>query len=422
MIDEAALQSKANADLAAELSQIANLNGITFTMFLEEIDRSNLDLAAARTNMPIAEAQFVAVRVYPNPVFQAGYGGDVSNNKQPTTYTAGVSEAFQLPNKVGTRSQVAREAEEIASAQLQDFIRNLRAQAADVFIDGLQGLLVLHQEQKHLDRARELLQTNIEQQRKQEMGEIPVLRSRVAELQARGEVTTARSDLQQILRKMLLLMGKQGEDQLFRPKGTLETSPRQFSLNALVARAVAERPDVVAAIHSVNAARAAYNNVRAERVPDLTLGGNWAHFTRSTNLIDPSPTWDAAYVSLSVPIPVSNLNTGPVQAAYYSIVQSEQLLRAEQLRAESEVRSAYDRYSMAVITAEQYAHELLQDTDDIYRAKLYGLANEKASLLEVLDAHSAVNDVYMGYFSALGEKAKALVGLEQAAGIWDIDF
>src|SRR5215831_1091462 len=38
MIDEAALQAKANADLAAELSEIANLNGITFTMFLEEVE------------------------------------------------------------------------------------------------------------------------------------------------------------------------------------------------------------------------------------------------------------------------------------------------------------------------------------------------------------------------------------------------
>jgi len=422
MIDEAALESKANADLAAELSEITTLNGITFTMFVEEVERSNLDLAAARTNVPIAEAQFLAARVYPNPVFQAGYGGDVSNNKQPSAYTAGVTEAFQIPNKVGTRSQVAREAEEIASAQLQDFIRNLRAQAADVFIDGLQGLLVLHQKQKRLDRARELLQTNIEQQRKQEMGEIPVLRSRIAELQAREEVTTARSDLQQTLRKMSLLMGKQGEDQLLRPKGTLDASLREFSLNALVARAVGERPDVVAASHSVNAARAVYDNVKAERVPDLTLGGNWIHFTRSTNLIDPSPTWDGAYVTLSIPIPVSNLNAGPVQAAYYTIVQSEQMLRAEQLRAESEVRSAYDRYSMAVITAEQYAQELLRDTDDIYRAKLFGLTSQKASLLEVLDAHVAENEVYLGYFSALAEQARALVALEQAAGIWDIDF
>jgi len=422
MVDEAALHAKANADLAAEVLEIANLNGITFTMFLQEVERSNPDLSAARTNVPIAQAQFVAARVYPDPVFQAGYGGDVSNNKQPSAYTAGVAEAFQLPNKVGTRRQVAHEAEEIASAQLQDFIRNLRAQAADVFIDALQSLLVLQQKQKHLNQARELLQTNIAQQREQQIGEIPVLRSRVAELQARGEVTTARSDLQQALRKMLLLMGKEGADQLFRPKGTLHPSPRQFSLNALVAHALAERPDVVAATHSVNAARAVYDNVKAERVPDLTLGGNWAHFTRSTNPIDPSPTWDAAYVSLSISIPVSNLNTGPVQAAYYSIVQADQMLRAQQLRAESEVRSAYDRYGMAMITTEQYAQELLQDTDDVYRARIFGLANRRASLLEALDAHAAVNDVYMGYFSALGDEAKALVALEQAAGIWDIDF
>src|SRR5262249_36730365 len=171
MVDEAALQSKANADLAAELAEISNLTGITFTVFLEKVEGSNLDLAAARTTVPIAEAQFVAARVYPDPVFQAGYGGDISNNKQPTPITGGITQALQLPSKVGTRRQVALEAEEVASAQLQDFMRNLRAQAADVFIDGLEALLVLERKQRHLDQARELLQTNIEQQRNRQTGE-----------------------------------------------------------------------------------------------------------------------------------------------------------------------------------------------------------------------------------------------------------
>jgi outer membrane protein TolC len=45
-----------------------------------------------------------------------------------------------------------------------------------------------------------------------------------------------------------------------------------------------------------------------------------------------------------------------------------------------------------------------------------------ASLLEVLEAQRANNDVYLAYYAALNEQAKALVALEQSSGISDINF
>jgi outer membrane protein, heavy metal efflux system len=46
----------------------------------------------------------------------------------------------------------------------------------------------------------------------------------------------------------------------------------------------------------------------------------------------------------------------------------------------------------------------------------------KSSLVDVLNAHQAINQVYVDYYNALSEQAKALVALETAAGIWDVDF
>ena len=33
-----------------------------------------------------------------------------------------------------------------------------------------------------------------------------------------------------------------------------------------------------------------------------------------------------------------------------------------------------------------------------------------------------MNDVYLAYYDALADHARSLVALEQAAGIWDVDF
>src|SRR4029077_925715 len=57
----------------------STLYPIAFQEFLQEVERSNLDLAAQRYNVSIAEAQLVVARVYPNPTFQLGYNGDVSH-------------------------------------------------------------------------------------------------------------------------------------------------------------------------------------------------------------------------------------------------------------------------------------------------------------------------------------------------------
>jgi outer membrane protein TolC len=40
----------------------------------------------------------------------------------------------------------------------------------------------------------------------------------------------------------------------------------------------------------------------------------------------------------------------------------------------------------------------------------------------VLDAHQALDQLHLDYYNALSGRAKALVELEQAAGIWDINF
>jgi outer membrane protein TolC len=54
--------------------------------------------------------------------------------------------------------------------------------------------------------------------------------------------------------------------------------------------------------------------------------------------------------------------------------------------------------------------------------KLYSYNCGSASLLEVLEAQRANNDVCLAYYAALNERAKALVALEQSSGIWDINF
>jgi cobalt-zinc-cadmium efflux system outer membrane protein len=154
----------------------------------------------------------------------------------------------------------------------------------------------------------------------------------------------------------------------------------------------------------------------------VDVGVGFVHSTRITNVIDPAPPWNALALTLSVPIPLSNINKGTLMAAKFGEAQADKAAEATELKAVTEVRQAYTRYNLAHVAVSQYSDELLQDADRVLDAKLYSYQRGSASLIEVLDAQRANNDTYLAYFDALSEQAKSLVAVDQAAGIWDIEF
>jgi cobalt-zinc-cadmium efflux system outer membrane protein len=309
----------------------------------------------------------------------------------------------------------------VSIAQTSDFLRNLRRQAADAFVNALTAALLVERKQKGLLCAKQLIKFNTSRPMSADARQAELLRSRVAALQARDEIIKAQSLFQQSLIQMSLLVGERRLG-LFYPVGNLDIAPRQFKIEDLVKHALGSRGDIDAALYSLEQARAQYNLIQANRVPDVSVGVGYNHFTRVTNPIDPSPAWDWLGMTFSIPIPLSNLNQGALESAHYTELQAEKVLKAERLKAELDVRSSYERYILAVDSVEEYAQELVRDTDRLFQSRLSTLEQGKTSLLEALDAYSTINEVYLGYYAALNEQAKALIALEQAAGIWDVNF
>jgi cobalt-zinc-cadmium efflux system outer membrane protein len=395
---------------------------IAFKSFLHEVEHSNLDYAAQRYNVPIAEAQVTAAKVFPNPTLLGGSSFDVSHEKQATTYASGVTQTILLGGKIRARTEVAKSNLMVNAAQLEDFFRNLRATATNAYVDGLSGQLSLERKKRSLETLERLAASNQERLRAGDIGEVDLLQSRVAALQARSDFLAAQSTFEQGLIGLAALLGDHDQRVLFSPTGTLKAHPLSLELEELVASALAKRGDVLAAEGARQVARAQYNLTRANRVPDVDVGVGFVHNTRITNVIDPAPPWNSLAFTLSMPIPLSNINRGDLMAAKLGEAQADKAAEAAELKAVTEVRQAYTRYSLARAAVSQYSGELLQDADTVLEAKLYSYRRGGASLLEVLDAQRANNDTYLAYFAALSEQAKALVGLEQAAAIWDIEF
>ncbi len=411
-----------NLNLLDQLPGLPIARKTTFREYMERVETSNPDLEAERFNVPISKAQLLAARIYPDPDFQAGYGGDVSGQRQATTYAGNLSQTILLGGKIGARTDAANATLQARQAQLSDFLRNLRALSANSYIDAVTGLLALQQQIRALQKAQQLVALNRRRAKANHLSENDLTRARINELEERGKVIRYESSLHQTLIAMAALAGDESDAGLVVPTGRLQIPPRQFSLESLLAKAVFSRSDVIAAARQLDNARAEYQIAKANRVPDLTVGGAYAHETRITNPIDPAPAWDSLGISLSIPIPLSDLNQGPTEAAYYLQSQAEEELRAAKLRAASEVCSAYERYTLSQAVVVQFADEMFRDSDQAYESRLLELQRKTATLVDVLDMHRALNQLYFDYYGALNEQAKALVSLERSVGIWDVDF
>ena len=420
-----ALANPASLNSVETIEQLPGLpliGRITFREFMGQVESANLAFAAQRYNIPIARAQLTASAVYPDPTFQAGYDGDVSRNRQVTTYSGTLNQTVLLGGKIGDREDAASASLRANDAQVRDFLRTLRGQAADTFIDGVIGVLKLGRQIKAVARAQQLVELNNDRMKKGEISEDGVIRARISLLEAQSDLFDGESALHQTLGGMAVFEGTSRSGALVEPVGNLEAPPRTFSLEELVNEAVTRRGDVVAAQYALENASANYRLAHANRIPDLTISGNYQHLTRVTNPIDPAPAWDSAAVAFSIPIPLSDLNTGALQVAYYQQLQAQEYLQAAKLQAETDVRTAYEQYALSVDAAQQFASELFRDAVTTYKSRLFKLEKGSVTLVDVLDAHQALNQLYLDYYDALSRRAKALVALEQSAGIWDVDF
>jgi cobalt-zinc-cadmium efflux system outer membrane protein len=407
---------------ARPLPSLPITNWITFADFMRLVEQQNLALAAQRYNVPIAEARLTAAHVYPDPAFQAGYGGDVSNERQATTYNGQLTATIVLGGRLRYGVQAASASLGASRAGLADYLRTLRGQAADAFIDAVTGWLKFERDIKSLKRAQQLVEFNAGLYSKGQVTDDAMMRSRIAELEAHSNLSDAQSALHQTLGGLSVMMGTSRRDSLIGAQGNLEEPAPTFSLEELVEKAVTSRTDVVAAQYNLDSAAATYKQTKAQRIPDLALSGVYNHLTRITNPIDPAPAWDSAGVQFSIPIPFSDLNKGAVQAAYYTQLQAEKTLQATRLQAEDDVRTAYEQYVLSIEETNLFGAELLKDSDRSYKQRLFRLAKGQVTLTDVLDAHAALDQLYTDYYNALGNRAKALVALEQAAGIWDVNF
>ncbi|SKD09195.1 outer membrane protein, cobalt-zinc-cadmium efflux system [Chitinophaga ginsengisegetis] len=389
--------------------------------YLRLVATQHLGYAAQQYNVSIAAAGIESAKVFPDPQLSLdGFDNQHRVLKLSYGYNSGISTTLELGGKRKARVALAQSGLELSQAQLQDYFRQLRADATIAWYNALlqQGLLRVQQHAG--DIMRQLAAADAIRFQK---GVITATDARQSELEANqllNSIYQQEADFKTALVQLNINTGRSHGDTLLLPAGGFDHLERDFNLAILIADAQESRADILAANATKTVAEKSLALVKANRKIDLGINAGVGYNAAATSDIAPTPRYIASSAGISVPLKWSNHYKGDLHSAQYAIKQAGVAYNQVQLQIQVEVTQAWYNYHAAQQQVQQFEHTLLTSAQQVLQGKMYSYQRGETSLLEVLNAQRTWNEVQQNYQEALFRYAAALVELERAAGIWDI--
>jgi outer membrane protein, heavy metal efflux system len=406
--------------ISADISRAQrNTVELTFNEFLQHVLANNLELIIETYEVSIAEAAVVAARVFEDPelemLFPHFEGDEFSGFPRNIEFELEVP--VELFGKRRNRIRQARAERFAAEAELDDFLRFLRTEAAATYIEVLTFQRILERMDLTLNQLNRLAEINQALLEAGEVGEIEVIQTRLEARIYLSEIYDVSSELTELMSEVWFLMGSMTDDSLVFVSEPLP-GPQLLSYDDLRQQALDFRPDILAAERRVEAGEFNLRLARAERLPDISIIAGY----HNEHAIRPMPGFPAFYAGLIIPLRFSGINRGAMRQSMYALEQTRTELQAVRLDAEAGLRSAWDRYLLFTQKRNLFTERILSDAERVRDAIVFSYQRGDVSLLQVLEAQRTMNEVHMNYYETLSQHARSLVDLSAESGLWLIEF
>lgn len=407
------LSSIAFSDVNAQESRV-----LTFDQYLENVKKSNIDYLVERYNVDIADANVKAAKIFPDPELSVSYT-DNQNKRLQMGYgiDAELSYTLELGGKRRARIQLAQSEKDMTNALLEDFFRNLKADATIVFLEAIKQRELYEIQKRSYKQMVEMARADSIRFNLGIITETDARQSKLEVGMMLNDLYTAKGDLQEVLLRLLVF---QGDKSMLLPDsvaGSLRYRIGEFDLSSLVVTAQNNRADLQAALKSREISQNNLRLARANRAIDLGLTLTGSYSSEVLNELAPAPAFKGVTAGVGIPLKFSNMNRGELRAAQLAVSQSEKQYEAIEMQICSEVMQAFSRYEITSLKVEQFDTGLLDDAQRIFEKKRYSYERGESAILEVLTAQQVYNEIQTNYIETLYEYAVAMIELERACGI-----
>lgn len=395
---------------------------LSYADYMQRVAQDNVGYAAEKLNVPAAQAEVTAAKVFNDPNLSVSYYNNENNSLQMGEgVEVELSKTFSF-GKRGANIALAKSEQALAEALLADYLRNLRADATLAYLEALRQRQLFQVKQHTFESIDQLATSDSIRHQLGEIGEVDAIQSRVEAEVIRNEMVQTQAELYKALSQLSVQTGSFSTDTLFLPEGELQLLEQNFVLADLLNEALLQRADLVAALQDKEVAAKALKVARRERNTDVDLSVTVSRNARVHNEEAPAPPFTGVSAGIAIPLKLSNFNKGTVRAARFRAQQAELRYEEARLQVQTEVMQAFWTYELSRKQVAQYDNGLLRQAEAVMEGKRYSYQRGEASLIEVLDAQRTYDDVQAQYIETLFNYSSALVELERSAGQWNIQL
>ena len=391
----------------------------TWDTVKEHFELSNTTLMANRLNIDELKAQEITAHLRPNPDFTLSADGtQVAPSHgvwQPfagTFVSPGVSQLFERHNKRNLRFQAAKEGTAVGLAQNADSERTLLFNLRTAFVGVLQAKAVLQLAHDNLDYYDKLLKISRDRYDAGDIAQIDLDRLELQRLQYESDLQTATVNLRTNKINLLALLDDRRPVDSFDVQGPFDFSEDLLALDEYRKDALGARPDLRAAMLSVQQAQTNYDLAVADGSTDPTIGV-WFTHNGSFNNPDALNTIGA---SVSIPLRIFDRNQGEKLRTKIDINRNEKLRQGVETQVYSDVDSAYATLSSNLTLLRPYKQKYLTQAVRVRDTILFSYQHGGASLLDFFNAESDYRTVELSYVNLIGSYLTAAAQLNQAVG------
>jgi len=397
----------------------AQVKSLTWEQVRERFETNNPTLLAGRLNVDESKAQEITAFLRPNPTFTVSADGtQIVPHKgvwQPlagTFETPSISYLHERQHKRELRLESAQRGTSIATSQQADLERTLLFNLRSAFVQTLQSKAVLDVSKANLEYYDHVLSVSNEQYKAGDIAQIDLDRLQLQRVQFEADVQSAEVNLRTAKIQLLQLLNDRTPVDQFDVVGPFDFGEQLQSLDDYRKVALDARPDLRAALESVDKAKTDHKLAIANGSTDPTFATWYTHNSSNNN---PFGT-DTLGVSVSIPLRTFDRNQGEKLRTKIDIDRNERLRAATEAQVFGDVDSAYAQLNSTLTLLRPYRAKYLQQAVRVRDTVYFSYQHGGASLLDFLNAESEYRSVQLSYVNLVGTYLTAASQMNLAVG------
>jgi cobalt-zinc-cadmium efflux system outer membrane protein len=392
---------------------------LTWDQVRARFEAANPTLRADALNVDETKAEEITAFLRPNPQFTFSTDGTQiapeDGHWTPlsgTQYQPNISYLHERDHKRELRLKSAQEGTQIAQSQHADLTRTMTFTLRSAFVQTLEAKTVLAVAKEDLAYYDHIIQISRDRFNAGDIAQIDLDRIELLRVQYESEIQTAIVNLRTSKIQLLQLLNDQTPVEQFDVNGPFDFSDNLDPLEDFRKIAVDERPDLRAALQSLQQADTNHKLAEANGSTDPTFG---AWYTNNASFNNPNADQTLG-LSVSIPLRIFDHNQGEKKRTQIDIGRNQQLTDAARTQVFSDVDSAYAQVQSDIELLKPYKAKYNAQALRVRDTVTYAYQHGGASLMDLLNAQSDYRTVQLAYLQLIGTYLTAAGQLNLAVG------